>query len=221
MALTNRVPARFTLAHGLMVLAGLLTFVLVSSALADTRQTVTVFLATERAEAGQTMTPHAAEVAADTPGIELFATRQELGDMVLARSLPAGQPIMSSDLVKPGEVRFRTFALPVDTYQLRGLDLDRNDRVDVVGFDPDGGPRYLAVDLVVEGTSAGSSEGLGAIQQSYITVQVDDVQALRLAEGLRHGEVRLVRSTGAAPIAASSIGASAGSPTQSAGGDQP
>ncbi|MBT8240977.1 MAG: hypothetical protein KJN63_07100 [Acidimicrobiia bacterium] len=221
MAMINRVPARFTLAHGLMILAGLLTFVLVNGALADNRETVTVYLATEGAEAGQTMTLQAAEMPTGTPGIELFATRLELEEMVLARSLPAGQPIMSSDLVKPGEVRFRTFALPVDDYQLRGLDLDRNDRVDVVGFDRDGGSRYLALDLVVEATSVGSSEGLGALQESYITVQVDESQALGLAEGQRNGALRLVRSTGAAPITSLSIGAIDGAVLGPAGDGQP
>jgi len=140
MALTNRLPARFSLAHGLMILAGLLTFVLVNTALADKRETVTVYLATERAEAGQPMTPLSAEVSKDTPGIELYASRQQLEQMVLARSLPAGQPIMKSDLVDRGEVRFRTFAIPVEAYQIEGLRLDRNDRVDVVGFDSEDHP---------------------------------------------------------------------------------
>ncbi len=221
MGMSNRLPARFTLAHGLMILAGLLTFVLVNSALADRRETVTIYLAADRAEAGQTMTPRAVEVPWDTPGIELYAGHEQLTEMVLARSLPTGQPIMSSDLVKRGEVQFRTFAIPVDEYQIRGLDLDRNDRVDVVGFGSDDAPRYLASDLVVESTSAGPSEGLGGIRESYITVQVDDAQALLLSEGQRNGPLRLVRSTGAAPIAAVSLDALEGVSLESAGGEQP
>jgi hypothetical protein len=219
--MSNRLPARFTLAHGLMILAGLLTFVLVNSALADRSETVTIYLAADRAEAGQTMTPRAVEVPWDTPGIELYADHEQLTEMVLARSLPTGQPIMSSDLVKRGEVQFRTFAIPVDDYQIRGLDLDRNDRVDVVGFGSDDAPRYLATDLVVESTSAGPSEGLGGIRESYITVQVDDAQALLLSEGQRNGPLRLVRSTGAAPIAAVSLDALEGVSLESAGGEQP
>ncbi|NNE97051.1 MAG: hypothetical protein HKN24_13580 [Acidimicrobiales bacterium] len=221
MALPTRLPARFTLAHGLMILTGLLTFVLVNSALADRRETATVYLATERAVAGQPMTPVAAQVALDTPGLELFATRAQLEEMVLARSLPAGQPIMSSDLVKGGDVRFRTIALPVDSYQITGLALDRNDRVDVVGFDGDDTPLYLATDLVVEATSSASSEGLGGLSDTYITVRVNDVQALQLSKGQLNGPLQLVRSTGAAPITEILMGAAPEVVDESAGVEAP
>ncbi len=221
MAMTNRLPARFSLAHGLMILAGLLTFVLVSSALADRRETVTVYFASEQAEAGQPMTPTAVAIAKDTPGLEFYATRQQLEGLVLARSLLAGQPIMSSDLVKRGEVPFRTVAIPLEGYQIDGLGLDRNDRVDVVGFDENDTPLYLATDLVVEGTSAGRPEGLGGIRDGYVTLQVDDVQALRLSKGQLNGPLRLVRSTGAAPIVEVSVPLVDGVSLEAAGGEQP
>ncbi len=221
MTMTNRLPARFSLAHGLMVLSGLLTFVLVSSALADKRETVTVFLATEAAAAGQPMTPRPAEIAKDTPGIELYATRQQLEGLVLARSLPAGQPIMRSDLVNRGEVQFRTVAIPVDDYQIRGLGLDRNDRVDVVGFDEDDVPLYLATNLVVEETSARNNEGLGGVRAGFVALQVDDVEALRLSQGQLNGPLWLVRSTGAAPITVASGPLADGMSLEAAGGEQP
>jgi hypothetical protein len=221
MTVTNRLPARFTLAHGLMVLSGLLTFILVSSALADKRETVTVFLATEAAAAGQPMTPRPAEIAKDTPGIELYATRQQLEGLVLARSLPAGQPIMRSDLVNRGEVQFRTVAIQVDDYQIRGLGLDRNDRVDVVGFDEDDMPLYLATNLVVEETSARNNDGLGGVRAGFVALQVDDVEALRLSQGQLNGPLWLVRSTGAAPITVVSGPPADGMSLEAAGGEQP
>jgi hypothetical protein len=194
---------------------------LVSSALADKRETVTVFLATEATAAGQPMTPSPAEIAKDTPGIERYATREQLEDLVLARSLPAGQPIMMSDLVNRGEVQFRTIAIPVDDYQIRGLGLDRNDRVDVVGFDAADMPLYLATDLVVEATSARNSEGLGGVREGFVALQVDDTEALRLSQGQLNGPLRLVRSTGAAPIAIVSSSPLEGSLLEAAGGEQP
>lgn len=202
MSLTNRLPARFTLAHGLMILAGLMTFVLVNRALSDNRETVVAYFATDQAVAGRTFTPDVDRVSADTPGAQYFATEDELRTKVLVRTIQSGQIIMSSDLVPKGSLTFRTFAIPVDDYHIRGLGLTRNDRVDVVGFDSDDDPLYLATDLVVDRTSASSvSEGLGAgSRDTYITVQVDDSQALQLALGQQNGPLHLVRSTGASPV---------------------
>ncbi len=221
MALRNRLPARFTLAHGLMILAGLMTFVLVNGALADKREMATVVVASAQAEAGRSMTPELVELPASTPGLEYFATVENLQGKVLARPIPEGQPIMKDDLVDAGSLDFRTFALPVDSYQIEGLRLSRNDRVDVVGFDETGTPTYLASDLVVVGTSSTSVEGLGSVRDSYITVQVDDLQALALSQGQRNGPLHVVRSTGAAPVVA--VGATGTLPPadESAEGDRP
>lgn len=224
MSLTNRLPARFTLAHGLMILAGLLTFVLVNRALSDNRETVVAYFATEEAVAGRTFTPDVDQVPADTPGVQFFATEEELRSKVLVRTIQSGQIIMSSDLVPKGSLSFRTFAIPVEDYHIRGLGLTRNDRVDVVGFDDDDNPVYLATDLVVDSTSASSvSEGLGATaRDTYITVQVDDAQALQLALGQQNGPLHLVRSTGASPVSVAAVPeAAAGSDDETAEGDRP
>lgn len=199
MPVTHRLPARFTLAHGLMILAGLTTFVLVTTALRDRSAIVQVAYAGE-ASAGGIVTPQLVAISASTPGIENFARAEDLSGKVLARTIDPGQPIMTTDLIEEGRLNFRTMAIPVDRYQLDGLKLRRLDRVDVIGFDPDDRPVYLATDLIVAGTAHTGGDGFGGASEGFLTVQVDDVDALHLSLGLHHGPLHVVRSTGAGPV---------------------
>jgi hypothetical protein len=182
-----------------MVLAGLVTFVLVSAALGDRSDVVAVVYAGEGSAAGSVV-PEMVEVPAAMPGVGHFAGIEDLDGKVLARSIPPGQPIMKTDLIDRGRLEFRSLAVPVDRYQLDGLDLRPLDRVDVVGFDSDDQPVYLATDLQVVTTSGGATDGFGTTTEGYLTVQVDELDALRLSLGQQHGPLHVVRSTGATPL---------------------
>jgi hypothetical protein len=195
----TRLPARFTLAHGLMVLAGLATFVFVNSALSDRAATVEVAYADVGSQAGAIATTPQA-ISASTPGVDRFARPEDLVGKVLVRSIEGGTPIMKSDLIDVGRLEFRTLTIPIDGYQIEGLGLVRNDRVDVVGFDDDDAPVFLAHDLIVDATSSGSTRGFGGTNQSFVTVQVGETEALLLSLGQRNGPLHIVRSTGALPM---------------------
>ncbi|NNF56027.1 MAG: hypothetical protein HKN03_16495 [Acidimicrobiales bacterium] len=199
MAITSRVPARFTLAHGLMVLAGLLTFVLVNGALQDKSETVAVVYAGERSEVGS-ISPVIRTISSKTPGLENFATESDIDGKVLVRTLEAGSPIMKSDLIDEDRRSFRIFAVPVDAYHVNALHLKRYDRVDIIGFDQDRRAVYVAIGLAIEGTSTAATDGFATSGDSFITVQVSDVDALRLAEAQREGPLHVVRNTGSAVI---------------------
>lgn len=200
MAISSRVPARFTLAHGLMILAGLLTFVLVNGALRDKSETVAVVYAGERSEVGS-ISPVIQDISAKTPGLQNFATESDITGKVLVRTLEQGSPIMKSDLIDEDRRRFRIFAVPVDSYHVDALNLKRYDQVDIIGFDQDGQAIYVAVGLAIEGTSKAATDGFTASGDSFITVQVSDVDALKLAEAQREGPLHVVRNTGSAAVA--------------------
>ncbi len=199
MAVTNRLPARFTLAHGLMILAGILTFVLVNGALRDNSETVAVVYAGERSQAGL-IAPVVTEISTKTPGLENFATERDIAGKVLVRSLEEGSPILKADLIDADRRNFRIFAVPVDSYHVEALRLQSNDRVDIIGFDKDGIALYVAVGLALEGTSAVTTDGFATTNESFITVQVSDADALRMAEAMREGPLHVVRNTGSAGI---------------------
>ena len=199
MALTSRLPARFTLAHGLMILAGLITFVLVNGALQDKSETVAVVYAGERSEVGS-ISPVIQDLSSMTPGLENFATEGDIAGKVLVRTLEEGSPIMKSDLIDQDRRSFRIFAVPVDSYHVDALNLKRYDRVDIIGFDRDGQATYVAVGLAIEGTSKAATDGFASSSDSFITVQVSDVDALRMAEAQREGPLHVVRNTGSAAV---------------------
>ncbi len=213
MAISSRVPARFTLAHGLMILAGLLTFVLVNGALREKSETVAVVYAGERSEVGS-ISPVIQDINAKTPGLENFATESDIRDKVLVRTLDEGSPIMKSDLIDQDRRSFRIFAVPVDAYHVAALNLKRYDRVDIIGFDQDGRAIYVAVGLAIEGSSKPATDGFAASGDSFITVQVSDVDALKMAEAQREGPLHVVRNTGSAAVTNVRDPVSAGSDTR-------
>ena len=195
-----------------MILAGLLTFVLVNGALRDKSETVAVVYAGERSEVGS-ISPVIQDISSKTPGLKNFATESDITGKVLVRTLEEGSPIMKSDLIDEDRRSFRIFAVPVDAYHVDALNLKRYDRVDIIGFDQDGRALYVAVGLAIEGTSKAATDGFAASGDSFITVQVSDVDALKMAEAQREGPLHVVRNTGSAAVANVFDPGSAGSDT--------
>lgn len=195
-----------------MVLAGLATFVLVSSVLRDRSATVDVWMMAADVPAGvvleaDDLAPVA--VSADDPLLPSFlASAGGLPTGTVRHDLNVGEPLLVSALVATDEAAVgRTFAVPVASVVLDGLGLGRGDRLDVIGLDGAGEMHYVITDVeVVRLPTAGSSTAFaaGRSRDGWVTVIVDDRQALRLSEVLARGPIELVRSTGAMPISAGS-----------------
>lgn len=205
----GRTPVgRVGLPHALMVVAGLLTFVLVASVLQDRSETEQVWVV------DTDVAPGAAIEAADLVAVEISADAPLLGPLLrVADGVPvgrvrngvvAGEPLLASDLVPVDESSVgRTFTIPIDTMVVDGLGLIRGDRVDVIGSFVGGDMGYVVVDVEVVRlpgeTTSGAFAAAGS-RTTWVTVSIDDAQALALSAAIDRGEVQLVRSTGAAAI---------------------
>lgn len=197
---------RLTLAHGLMVVAGLVTFVLVASVLQKREATVEVLVATSDIAAGATVTEadfDVVDISAADPLLPVLLSQLPAGSVVTS-ALAAGEPLLRSDVVVAGGVASgRTFTLEVDRLVVDGLGLAIGDRVDVIGVDAGGRVGFVVVDVAVSrlpGDAQGSAFAAAASRSAWVTVTVDEAQALALSGARRLGAIELVRSTGAAPI---------------------
>lgn len=196
------------MAHGLMVVAGLLTFVLVGSVLRDRSATVEVWVGGEHLTAGSLITPTqlvAIELRADDPMLPALVTVGTLAvDSRLVDDLRAGEPLLRSDVAVDGEtLSGRTFTLAVDSLVLDGLGLRVGDHLDVIGSDGADSFGYVVADVVITrlpGTAQSTAFASASSRTSWVTIEVDEVEALRLSEAQVHGDLQLVRSTGAAPV---------------------
>lgn len=201
-----KTPSRLTLAHALMVLAGLMTFILVSAVLNDRRETSQVLIATVSAPAGSEASAlelQPLEVPVNHPLSSQFAVAGSVqGTERIARDVEAGQPLLSNDLLEP-ELRIgvRTFAVPVEDLVLRGLGLRVSDRVDIIGQGADGNVYYVVTDVVVASRSQlGGDSGFANVSDSFVTIEVSDSEALAISAALREADVDVVRSTGAEAV---------------------
>ena len=191
-----------TTLFGLM--AALAVFVLVIVLLQDRREMVTVAMTSERVPAGATITEGMVE-RAEVPASVRFS-----GDLVpfdeavgatASRTLQPGEPVPRSAVGARNESSgARVMAIPVESWQAAGGELDVGDRVDVIDTG-DGGPRYVLSGAAVVGRATSDrSGGLVGSQSSgdlWISVEVTAAQALDVASVIDGGDFVLVRSTGA------------------------
>jgi Flp pilus assembly protein CpaB len=191
-----------TTLFGLM--AALAVFVLVIVLLQDRREMVTVAMTSERVPAGATITEAMVE-RAEVPASVRFS-----GDLVpfdeavgatASRTLQPGEPVARSAVGARSEASgARVMAIPVESWQAAGGELDVGDRVDVIDTG-DRGPRYVLSGAAVVGRATSErSGGLVASQSNadlWVSVEVTAAQALDLAAVIDGGDFVLVRSTGA------------------------
>lgn len=191
-----------------MMIAGLATFVLVASVLQDRSETEQVWVVDVDVAAGATIEAAdltAIEVASDAP---LLTPLLRVADGVpsgrVRSGVAAGEPLLASDLVPIDQFTVgRTFTIPIETMVVDGLGLIRGDRVDVIGSFVGGEMGYVVVDVEVVrlpgATNSGAFAAAGS-RTTWVTVSIDDEQALALSSAIDRGDVQLVRSTGAQAI---------------------
>lgn len=200
--------SRFTMAHGLMVLSGLLAFVLIAAVVGDRSDRVEIAVARDDIPAGGVVGPDlvkTAELPAESILAGRIATVDQLdaGQWVATEAIVAGDPIRRSALAQ-GDVaeRPRSMSIPVPRENAVGGELRAGDRVDVIDV-VDGEAAFVMADAQVLTVSSPPTSGgitSGAAGDFFVVVEVDARQALAVAEALADGKVEVVRSTGAEPI---------------------
>ena len=208
----RKMRERVSLGHLFMIAAALLAFVLVVSVLQDRTLTTEIVVADREILPGLTITPDmvsVVEIPADSKLVEAVATMADLlrNDVTAGHRLAPGDPITLTALAAASTPSgLRAMSLPIDRVHAVGGDLAASDRVDVISVSG-GTASYVAVDLEVLATQGSGGTG-GALSASslstyYVTVAIDHQTALEVTLAMESGEVTVLRSTGAEPIAAS------------------
>jgi pilus assembly protein CpaB len=198
-----------SLGHVVMVASGLLAFVFVAAALRDRADTVQVLVATADLPAGTQLDGSNTELAslpADSPLAASLLTPDRLADggLVVGGAVRAGEPLLASAVVAvEASSGLRAMSVPIERSHAVGGALRVGDLVDIADVDADGSAVWAVTGAQV--LEVGSeSAGLGGVSGSFfVVVDVTADQALRLAAALADGQVHVVRSTGAEPVAVS------------------
>ncbi len=196
------------MAHGLMVLSGLLAFVLIAAVVGDRSERLAVAVARVDIPAGAVVGSDQVEMTelpADSAVAGQIATLDQLkaGQWVATEAIVAGDPVRRSALAEGDAVEgLRSMSIPVPRENAVGGGLRIGDRVDVIDV-VDGEAAFVMADAQVVGVSSPATSGgitSGAVGDFFVVVEVDARQALAVAEALADGKVDVVRSTGAKPI---------------------
>ena len=173
-----RLADRVTMSTVIGVVAALLVFVLAALLLRDRREMVTVAVTTERIPAGATITESMvdrSEVPSSVGFVDGLVTFDELGPATVAtRTLQAGEAIPRSAIGGREQTSgARVMAIPVESWQAAGGELDVGDQVDVIDTG-DGGPRYVLSGGAVVGRSVeDDTGGLGASTSNVLWISVE------------------------------------------------
>ncbi len=203
----QRLHSTFSLAHLLMVVAGLVTFVAIAVVLRDRAAVLEVVVASEALDEGSPIARAplgVVEISANDPLASFFvAAGTDVTDQFLSRPVAKGEPLLLSDLQAaddaPGR---RTMTLSVDQLVLSGLGLRLGDRVDLIATSSDGASGFVVADVeVVRLPASEALPGFGAAAgASWLTIEVSEPQALAIASANATADVDVVRSSGARPL---------------------
>lgn len=200
--------SRASAAQIFMIVAGILAFIANLAILRAREDVILVAVAASDINAGVTI-----EESVHIEYVELNGSEDVLAPLVtadevagitgaiLSSPIEAGEMFLESELVESvNPIDQRAIALAVGRDHAVGGDISVGDRVDVIWVD-DGTARYVVTGVeVIDTTNDERTGGAFSASQSFsITVAVDDVQALELAEALNSGQIEIVRSTGAEP----------------------
>lgn len=203
--------SRVSAAQIFMIVAGILAFI-ANLAILRAREDVTlVAIAATDINAGVAIVESVhvgyVELNGTDEALAPLVTSDEIGALeghILTSPVRAGDTFIESDLVASvNPIDQRAIALAVGRDHAVGGDINVGDRVDVIWVD-DGLARYVVTGVeVIDTTNDQRTGGAFSGSQAFsITVAVDDVQALELAQALNSGQIEVVRSTGAdAPVA--------------------
>ncbi len=203
--------SRASAAQIFMIVAGILAFIANLAILRARDDVVLVAVAATDINAGV-----AIQEAAHVHYVELNGSDEVLAPLVtadevdgitgfiLSSPIRAGEMFVQSELVESiNPIDRRAIALAVGRDHAVGGAISVGDRVDVIWVDDDVA-RYVVTGVeVIDTTDTERTGGAFSASQAFsITVAVNDVQALQLAEALNSGQIEVVRSTGAdAPVA--------------------
>lgn len=196
--------SRFSAAHGLMVGAGLLAFVLVAAALDDRGAMVRVAVAADDVAAGGALSADRvrwADLPADSELAGEFVSPAELraGPRVATQAIASGQPVLRRTLAGEHDADgLRWLSIPVAREHAAGGALRPGDRVDVIDV-VDGVARYVVTGAEVArvGPDRSPRALTAGSREFHVVVRVDAEQALALAEALADGKLEVVQSTAA------------------------
>lgn len=201
--LRRRLRARFGTAHLVAVLAGLVTAVLLLAWTRGQDELVAVVLAADDIRAGalvESTDLQVIEVPSDptvAAAILPASSLDRLVGQVATRSIASDQPILRSDLrpaVSAGGRRAMSF--PLSPANAVGGDLAVGDEVDVLVV-TDTDTRFVAEAVPV--LALPDTDPSGLVEGSstwWVVLAVEDRDALEIANGVEHGTIYLLRSTG-------------------------
>lgn len=207
-ALNKRVRARFGTAHLVAVVAGLLTAVLLLSFTRSQEALMPVLIASEDIRAGTVISSEHLGVVEVPSGSGVVASlhpassREGLVGQVATRSIAQSEPVLRSD-TRPiaAQDGRRAMSFPMLASHAVGGDVSVGDEVDVLVVAREG-TRFVAESVPVLAVPPPGSTGLaGATSSWWVVLSVDETEALLIADGVEHGTVYLLRSTGSLPLA--------------------
>jgi Flp pilus assembly protein CpaB len=190
----------------LVALAVVLAFVLNILALQDRSASSLVAVADQPIAAGAVFMPDMVRLTPIDAGFEgLESMVGEAGltgyaGWIVQRAVAEGGVIEVSVLAEPATSSgLRSMSIPIDVSRAAGGTIAVGDRVDVIAVD-DGVAAFVVVDIEVVSVAADSA---GALRSSdhHLVVAIDANQALALAEAMAAGDINVIRSTGAPPLA--------------------
>jgi Flp pilus assembly protein CpaB len=203
--------SRASAAQIFMIVAGILAFIANLAILRAREDVVLVAVAASDINAGVAIQESAhidyVELNGADDALAPLVTADEVNEIagfILSSPVRAGEMFVESELVESvNPIDQRAIALAVGRDHAVGGDISIGDRVDVIWVDDDVA-RYVVTGVeVIDTTNSERTGGAFSASQTFsLTVAVDDVQALKLAEALNSGQIEVVRSTGAdAPVA--------------------
>ena len=199
----RRVKARFGTTHMVAVAVGLLTALLLLTWTRGQEELISVVLAAEDIRPGASVEAvdlQLIEIPADSSvaAVIVPATAADgLVGQIAVRFIEAGEPILQSDL-RPvvTEDGLRAMSFPLSPANAVGGGLVVGDQVDVLVV-TDEATRFVAEDITVLGIPAQGAGGLvGGSSGWWVVLAVEDIDALEIADGVEHGTIYLLRSTG-------------------------
>lgn len=203
--------SRASAAQIFMIVAGILAFIANLAILRAREEVVLVAVASDDINAGVAIdeSVHVAyvELNGSDDVLEPLITVDEMAALnrfILASPMEAGEMFIRSELVESANpIDRRAIALAVGRDHAVAGDIRVGDRVDVIWVKNDVAIYVVTGVDVIDTTNSDRTGGAFSASQTFsLTVAVDDVQALKLAEALNSGQIEIVRSTGAeAPIA--------------------